>query len=458
MSNLNNFNRKVSKLNDTCKTIFEGVSIVNMENGLIQSNKRVIVVNNKITEIVECSDVDLKKANVINCHGKYMIPGLWDMHIHLLDNIDFAVPNLLANGVTGVRDMGSSFNHWTQWENYVNKKNLPIHIIKAGLIIESKFPNWNPPFRMLISTKEEVEEKIEKTIYNGSDFLKVHNMVNHEVYCRLMEEAKLKNYTVSGHVPYAISAFEASEYGQNSVEHLSGLALAISAQEEEIRKNCVNMGTCLKTEMLELKAFETEDTEKSQKLMESYRQNNVWQVPTLVIKRSLTNKVLNNEDQRYKYFPKGVQDNWNNFKKMCAVDENLKAAIEVFNKIYDYNKKSVKRLHDHHIGIMAGTDANCMVKGEPFSVMYGWSLHDELFEMVDAGLTPLEALQTATINPVEYLKLSDELGSIEKDKIADFLVLEQNPLEDIKNITTIKYVVLNGRVLNKDEILDMIEI
>jgi len=280
----------------------------------------------------------------------------------------------------------------------------------------------------------------------GSDFVKVYALLPRDAYFAIAAEAKRLGIPFAGHVPYAISAAEASDAGQKSIEHLTGILLACSSKEEEIKKEAEikrQAGGNPSYGMM-LEAAATFDQKKAATLFACFARNGTWLSPTLAVLRSLAyiGDSAFRDDARLKFIPPYIKKGmWGDtaFGLNRRTPEDNNAAKKVFQKQLEV----VGAMRRAGVEIIAGTDT-------PNPYVYpGFSLHDELALLVRAGLTPMEALQAATRNAAKYVGQLDKLGTVEKGKIADLVLLDGNPLADISNTKRINAVVLGGRLINK---------
>ena len=286
----------------------------------------------------------------------------------------------------------------------------------------------------------------------GYDFIKVYQFLPREVYLAIAHEAKKQNIVFAGHVPFSLSAAEASDAGQKSLEHIFGISLACSTQEASLRpalaEAAAQVGKAFEPHIELFIRNESEplasyNEQKCAALFKRLAGNGTYAVPTLVLHRSLASGAdpAFRNDPRLKYMPA-------NIRRLFDWELGL---FTSYQPVYERLLLTAGAMHRAGVKVLAGTDtfnAYCFP---------GFSVHDELELFVQAGFTPLEALQTATLNPAKYLGLSDSLGTIEKGKIADFILLEANPLENVGNTRKISAVVANGRYLPKQSLRSMLE-
>jgi len=431
------------------------VTIVDATGAPAKPNMTVMITGDRLTKIAKAGEVAIpKNAQVIDGTGKFLIPGLWDMHVHTMfkGNIETFFPMFIANGVTGVRDMGGNLSILGQVRKDINEGKLLGPRIIAGQLIDGPTPVW-PALSISISDEASARKTVASFGTSGADFIKVYSLIPREAYFALADEAKKREITFARHVPVFVSAREASDAGQKSIEHVDGILLACSSLEPELRKT-IEEATKDKSQMLnsvvraisetEVKALETYSQEKADALFARFAANGTWQAPTLVVARAgaFLNDPNFTNDPRLKYVRPGLRESWktqDDFRLQNRTAESMKSAKLSFEKRLEL----VGAMHRAGVKMLAASDALV------WYVFPGFSLHDELELFVKAGLSPMEALQTATRNPAIYLGLSNVVGTVETDKKADVVLLEANPLENISNTKKISAVIVAGRLIQK---------
>lgn len=384
---------------------------------------------------------------------KYLIPGLWDMHVHAAwDGIDrvFA-PLFVANGVTGVREMYGDTRVIRAWKGKHALGEPWPRMIAAGHILDGPNPIW--PGSTVARNADEARKAVDSLNTAGADFIKVYTRLPREAYIAAIAEAKRVGTYVVGHVPDAVSFAEASDLGQRSIEHLTGVTIDCSKDADALRAERVTMTNEASARVLSVYARQTQrilatqDSARCSHLITRLARNRTWQVPTLVQLRGFAS--LNDErftaDPRVRYMPDEVVKSWdwrNDFRfRERTPDDWLNA-----KRHYRRYVEILSAMHRGGVPILAGTDVL-----NPFTFP-GFSLHDEMALLVEAGLSPAAALRTATLNAAAFLNTKDSLGTVERGKFADLVVLDANPLENIRNTEKINAVVLNGRLYNRTEL------
>jgi len=433
------------------------VTLIDVTGGPARSDMSVIVTNDRITEIGRTGEVSVPQTSrVVDAASRFMIPGLWDMHIHWYDRDYLAL--FIANGVTGVRQMWGMPQHHA-WRKAIESGTLlgPRMVI-ASPIIDGPNPIW--PMSVSVATEADGRNAVRKSRQEGADFIKVYSLLPKATFLAIADETKKQGLSFAGHVPRSVSAAEASDAGQKSIEHLTGILEASSDREEELRKQIEaiyanlpagqRLPGPLRQRPISRMMIDTFSAEKAATLFARFRRNGTWQTPTMTVLRSTAflDDTAFRDDPRLKYVPITVKGSWNanDFRFRQKTAEDFELARAVYKKQVDV----VGLMARANVGILAGTDVL-----NPFCFP-GFSLHDELRLLVQAGLTPLAALQSATLNPARFLGREKDLGTIEKGKLADLVVLDANPLADIGNTGRIHAVVVGGRLLNRKELDELL--
>jgi imidazolonepropionase-like amidohydrolase len=429
---------------------FTHVTVIDMTGTPPKPDMTVVVTGNHITALGQTGKTRIpKEAQIINATGKFLIPGLWDMHFHIKET-ERTFPLFIANGVTGVRNMGGDFQKLFEWREAVaSGRLLGPRIVACGPVIDGPNPA-NPDHAIPVSSTEEGKQAVDFLKRNGADFIKIYDGIPRDAYFAIVEEAKKQGLPSVGHIPSAVTMTEASNAGQKSVEHLGTFLEGSSTAETALRnwpsppiKNGDFSVIPARIAARGNQMLDTYSEQKAAQLLALLAKNKTWQVPTLLAKQvnTFVDDISKVPDPRYKYIPASVREGWSpdkNFFYRYRTPEFIAYQKRLFQK----EMEAVGALHRAGVPVMAGTD------GGAYTVP-GFGLHQELALLVEAGLTPMEALQAATINPAKFLGESDMLGTVEQGEIANLILLEANPLEDISNTKRIDAVVVNGKFFPK---------
>jgi hypothetical protein len=424
------------------------VSVVNVVTGRIQKDATVLVRDGTIAAIGR--NIPVEKTTVVDGTGKFLIPGLWDMHVHCCNADDHFFPLFLANGVTGIRDMAGPLEELKTCRSNVENGTLPgPRMVFSGPIVDGPKPIW-ADVSFAVGTPEEGRKAVATVQQNGADFVKVYSLLPRDAYFAIADEARKRHMVFCGHVPDVITAVEASNAGQKSFEHLLSVLAGCSSRENEPRTNSLSSRTQLKSTREVIASY---DPAKARALFSLFRRNGTWQCPTLTVLHALAN--LDDpdfrNDPRLAYLPGDIVSIWNptnkDFRFKALTHDDWEANRLRFAKQCEL----VGTMAKSGVGILAGTDTP-----NPYAFP-GFGIHDELALLVKCGLTPRQALQTATINPARYFGWERKMGTVAAGKVADLVLLDANPLEDIHNTTRIAAVFVRGRYLDRATLDQMLQ-
>lgn len=426
--------------------IIHDVTVIDATGAPAQAHRTVLVRDGKIEDVGFSSGGMGEKLSAVHVDGsgKFLIPGLWDMHVHMVFGNWFprgkqvTLPLFIANGITGVRDMGGELEVLQQWRKEIAAGTLmgPRMVI-SGPMLDGPQPRF--PSSISVKTPEDGRRAVDDLKRRGADFIKLQSLIPRDAVFAIAEEARKQEISFVGHVPDSVRASEASNAGQKSFEHLIGIFEGSSPMEDAFLKGP-------KTERQFLSTF---DPKRAAALFALLAKNHTWQCPTLVWERggNLIDQTDFAHDGRAKYAPAYWKDvTWKRFTQEIVHDFNTDD-LATRKHFVEKELEVVNAMHRAGIPFLAGTDTPPGVYVFP-----GFSLHLELQRFVAAGFTPMEALQTATVNPAKFLGMEDRLGTIEKGKLADLVLLDANPLDDIGNTQKIAAVVVNGRYLSRADL------
>jgi imidazolonepropionase-like amidohydrolase len=374
-------------------------------------------------------------ATIVDGRGKYMIPGMWDMHVHIggYDEGAKLLPRFVGYGVTGMRDMASPVDDILRLRRATAEGTLlGPRIVAAGPILQRPLPFATPPLVRTV-TGADAKHAVDDLQTKGVDFIKIGDTLTRDAYFGIATEAKRLGLSFAGHLPVSVTAVEATSAGQRSIEHFGSagfrnVLIACSSAETELMSQARDAlasalaggpspdETLYRAQFLR-RLVETYDRRKAAALFEAFKQNGTWQVPTLSALASVWNA------RRAQLNPADA----------AAVDNASRKTIEMFAEMRQAGVK-----------VLAGSDLPVTTGAPP--------IHDELVALVRAGMSPLEALQASTRNAAEFLgRVADE-GTVEVGKKANMALLDADPLTDVANTRRVAAVVLRGRLISGSDL------
>jgi imidazolonepropionase-like amidohydrolase len=453
------------------RVAIRGVTVVDVRDGSLYPEHTVLVGGNRIAAVGPVQGVAVPDdAEIVEAAGGYLIPGLWDMHVHSVANVavdrsiasvaaqDWHFPLFLAHGVTAVRNMSDGTADLTLKLTKSVRRRLaegdlrgPPRFLTAGPSVDGDPPLASNP--VVVRTAAEARAAVEQLASNGADLVKVYENLSREAYFAILEEARRKRIPVDGHVPFRVTPEEAANAGQRTVEHPDALAAGCSNATEAERKRfagvLANYSSLPESEKFlamfrHFRAlYDSRDPAACASAIEAYRRIGVAVTADLVAYHHVVHaEQILSDAGRMRLVPPEIRRNW----EARLGSEAFREFQSILRPIPPLELKNVRLFNEAGVLLLAGTDV-----GVPFQVP-GISLHVELERLVEAGLTPLKALQTATLNPARVLKMTDSLGTIERGKLADLVLLDADPLEGIRNTQKIRAVVANGRLYRRADL------
>ena len=438
------------------------VAVVDVEHGRILQDRTVLLRGNRIVAVTPSHEARIPAgARVVEGDGKYLIPGLWDMHVHAAraGRAPLFWPLFVAHGVTGIRETGSFTDSLLYWRAASRERG----VLAPRIVWSSPMLDGDPPlydFGIAVRTPAEARAVVAEMQSLGFDYLKVYSGIPRDAFHALADEARRRGVVIAGEVPNGVQPIEAATAGMRSFEHLWNLF-----------ESCVPGGYALRDSLAQLDLRSAPEAERRavrdvqyRRWLDSYdpactdilaaglKRTGTYQVPTLIINRSYS--LMDSTwtgDARRQWVPRATLAEWDELRTE-TLEEYGPLGVAAWRARYAHEGTMIRRMAAAGVGILAGSD----VSDEPF-IYVGASLHDELALLVEAGLTTLQALQSATLNPARYLEATDSLGTVAPGRLADLVLLDANPLADIKNTARIHAVVLNGRLLTRadlDRLLD----
>jgi Amidohydrolase family len=393
-----------------CDLLIRDATVIDVVKGTRVHKCSVLIHDDKIIGVGP-GLIAPKNATVVEAAGKFVIPGLWDMHVQLRGREQ--LPLYLAYGVTGVRDMGSDLARVLAWRAAIAKAEmLGPHIETCGPLIDG-FPSDDPKLPvMMVRSPAEARTTFDHLDDQQADFIGVRSRLPREAYFALIERARKYYSHVAGPVPATVTVLEAIDARQKSIDEMSGISLACSADEKRLRAPralAIDQGDGDAIHQAEVVAFETFNKEKADFLFERMARYETRSVPTLV---------------------------------------RLRVSPE-FKGLYDKLTPVLLRMQTAGVITMAGSGSG------PAGTHPGEELHEELELLVAAGLTPAQALRGVTSEAARYFRAEESLGQVHAGKIADLVLLDADPLSDIRNTRKIDAVVMGGKLIAKAKLSAM---
>lgn len=385
----------------------------------------VVIHKGRITAAGPRSKVEIpKQASVVDAKGKFILPGLWDMHAHF-EQVEWG-PIYLAAGVTTVRDCGNELEFITAVRDAIAQgRGLGPRLLLAGVV------DGTGPLSLgveRVDTPEQARRWVDRYHDAGFQQMKIYSSVKLEELKAVTDEAHRLGMTVTGHVPEGLTAFQAIAAGQDQINHISYIAdimhspLPDNATRADRRTAIVNVDL---------------DSPESQKALAFLKDHHTVVDPTIALYELFTGTTAKPPASFEPGINKIPAELAGQLTDVEPPNENSEAREKVFQK----EVAIVGALHRAGIPIVAGTDQS----------VPGHSLHRELELYVQAGFTPLEAIQAATV-PAHVMGLDKELGTIETGKRADLILINDDPLQDIHNTRNVEYVITNGTMYHTAEL------
>jgi imidazolonepropionase-like amidohydrolase len=424
--------------------VIENVAVVDVVRGEIVSPRTVTIVNGRIAAIEEGNAKGISPDTLrVDGRGRYLMPGLVDMHVHLFNNAsgrapnEWAFPLFVANGVTAVREMSTKPESMTvvnDWRGKMARGELVApRVLAAGTAVGA-------------DSVEATRRQVREASAVGSDFIKIFSEVREPQWRAILEEARALHLPVCGHIPAEVSLLDAATAGQRSNEHLTQVYEACSAREKQWlagRKGLGGTEIVALRDAQEREVLENFDQPACDRTAAALAKTDQVQVPTLVLPYFEARGARENfrDDKRWPYLRSDEQARWARVLK-----EYPPGGEKLSSQRWEVSRLIVKTLHAAGVRILAGTDA-------PMPLVYpGFALHKELELLVAAGLSTADALRAATIWPAEFLGLGESSGSIALGKRADLLLIDDNPLSDISHTQRIRAVVIDGRLWQRADL------
>jgi imidazolonepropionase-like amidohydrolase len=448
-----------------------GATVVDVAGGTLVPDQTVLIAGNRIVAVGPSGKVGIAPgADVIDAAGAYLIPGLWDTHVHSVRSptavweetsiarVEWHFPLFLAYGVTGVRNMNDATADPTlELTNSVKRRLAEGELLGPRLLASGPYIDGDPPLgegAVVVRTEAEARAVVDRLADAGADFIKPYENLSREAYFAIMDQARRRGIPVDGHLPFRVTAEEAAAAGQRTVEHPEVMAGGCSADAEAVRDRFARVLSDDFASLPENEQFlvqfrlyrafyDTRDPAACEPTMEAFRRHGVAVTMDVVAYHHIVHadEILA-DTASMRLVPHAVRRDW----EERPAGERFREFQSILRPIIPLELENVRLLHEAGVTLLAATDV-----GVPLQVP-GISLHRQLLRLTEAGLTPLAALRTATLNPARVLGLADSLGTIEAGKLADLVLLDANPLTDIRNTQRIRAVIADGRLYRRADL------
>ena len=438
--------------------VIENITLIDAKNGT--RTNQTVSIENGVIQSIGSAKLDMEESQIIDGEGKYLIPGLWDAHVHLtfIPEIDHEThfKLYLKNGVTSIRDTGAILSKLQPSLNFIEENpNTTPRLFYAGPLIDGAdrvYKGMEPGFPNLsigIDETSNIPEVVDGLLKEGVTFLKSYEMLTRETYLELLKVAGQNGLRVTGHVPLSIDLEEAIEAGLGGMQHVRNMDLAcakdadnlLDDRQVSLENEASIAGSALRTHIHSSQryyAIDNTDDERCLRIIMKLSEYGVFQTPTLTINTFDSRRFYADPKWRetYQELPEAAENNWmQGSLKLANIDvtENAK-------KFDAWSLSLVNKMHQEGVKIIAGTDT-------PIGYLTpGYSLHKELELLSEAGLSNMDVLRSATITPAEFFGMENQMGTIEVGKLADLVILDKNPLMSISNTQSIHRVIVKGQI------------
>ncbi|TDF41615.1 hypothetical protein EYS14_01825 [Alteromonadaceae bacterium M269] len=414
--------------------LLSNINIINVKSGEVERNKDIVFNNHKIIDVRPHKKDSSSQYRTIDGSGKYVIPGLWDMHTHIRSySGEENLPMFIANGITGIRDLGITNHKLIKlWKQQIADLSLTgPRIISSGVIIEGASPRF--PSSLSVSRIEQVKPTIDKLVEQDAELTKLFQNIPPDVFTEIVRYSHERGLKTAGHIPSGWTQNQAAEIKLDSIEHMFGIGQTFKNYDEyEFSSKEINT------------------------LAKTLNENNVFQSPTIigygygesvyeVANDFSKDRAIFNKNPKYDYTPAYFKAWWKRIKDNALKNFDKEAAQQQ-QKRFEFNRRVIAELSRKGVKMLAGTDTP-----NPYLVL-GESLHEELAAYSDLGMSNLEVLRSATLYPGEYFGIPELIGNIQVGAYADLLILDANPLENIANTQEIHAVIANGQLYDRNHL------
>ncbi|GMN09251.1 amidohydrolase family protein [Croceitalea sp. MTPC9] len=441
-------------LPDKSDIIIKNANVIDIVTGEIEK-KDIFITDGRITQIITKGEGDAYyKADVtINAKGKYALPGFWDNHVHfrggdsLIDDNKNLLKLFIANGITTVRDAGGDLTPQVmEWKTAIEKEELlgPT-IFTSGPKIDGSNATWAGS--LSVENETDIAMALDSLQRIPTDYLKLYDSrISAEAYLNTIAEAEKRGIISSGHMPFTVEINEAIETGIDGIEHLYYIMKGCSDKEKEVTQMLINKEIGFWGAMPLLLDSYSEST--AQQTFKILKEQNVYSIPTLHIGKVLSylDEVDHSQDEYLKYMGNGIIKTYEG--RINRVKNSSPETIQNRKDLDDFFGELAKAMSDAGVSLLAGSDS-----GAFNSYTYpGISLHKELEAMVAVGISPLQAIQNSAYKGSQFLQKDADYGRLIEGNMADVILLNANPLEDITQTKNLAYVIKGNQILDKKDL------
>ena len=451
----------------------QGVTIVDLAGGSLLPDRTIVISGTRIVAVDQSDQVPIPPdAELVEARNGYLIPGLWDMHVHSVNPVsldtaarsippqDWHLPLFLAFGITGVRNMNDGTGDLTLELTRTIKGELargsrpgPPRFLSAGPALDGD-PYMGMLDKVVVRTGAEARAAVDRLASHGAALVKIYENLSRDAYFAILDEAGRRAIPVDGHIPFRITPAEAATSGQRTVEHPEALAAGCSTRRDAERERLARAlagygGTGGSPQLLLMQVrhyrelYDSRAPAACRTAFEMYRREGLVVSADLLVYHYVGHAdELLADSTRMRLVPEPIRRNWEGM----LGSEMAHELQSIVRPIPALELANVRLAHAAGVVILAATDVDI-----PFGVP-GLTLHDELARLVEAALSPLDALRAATLDPARVLGMADSLGSIEPGKLADLVLLDADPLADIRNTRRIRAVVADGRLYRRADL------
>ena len=438
-------------------SIITDITVIDATGAPPKAHQRVLVRNGRIAAVGAKVSAP-KNATHIDGTGKFLIPGLWDLHTHVAGisadpkwgkNL---LPIYLAHGVVGIRDMAGDVDVLLSWKReQAEGKLMGPRMIISGPFLDGSAKGYGFPTDVIeVTTPDAARAKVRELKQRGVDFIKVGSQLMPEVFNAIADECRALHIPFVGHVPDSVKVEDAAAAGMRSMEHMYGMLWAVSGNAADLEKRANEAREKKDRDALAKIQDELEASFSAQKAASTaalLKQHGTWLVPTLgwTLNASTMDKVEANG--MTSLLPKKLQADWEPEKARKIFSPR---GIAFYSRKIRNDMRLLKVMYDLGVPVLAGSDSL-----DPY-VFPGDSLWKELAALHQAGLTPMQALQTATINAAKFMGKEQDFGTVQTGRVADLVLLDSNPLADLSQRPLISGVMQGGKYYSRSELQKMV--